>query len=67
MAEPQEIQPTLFFESGSNGCGYLVDHSLPHEITYNYILLNIYYVPGPLLRVPAALLSCISHYPCDIM
>lgn len=48
MNKPQEIQPILFFFSGSNVCDYLMDQSSPHKITYNYILLHSYYVPIPL-------------------
>lgn len=67
MVEPQKIQPTLFFSLDPMS-DYLVDQSLPHKITYNYILLNVYYVPIPLLRAPAALWHCISssQYPYEV-
>lgn len=57
MDKPQKIQPTLF--SSLVQMSVIIWWTSHHPIkSYNYIVLNIYYVPVPLLTAPAALL----HY-----
>lgn len=54
----QKIQPTLF--SSLVQMSVIIWWTSHHPIkSYNYIVLNIYYVPVPLLTAPAALLHCI--------